>query len=87
MRDPNAVVDEVAFTQHQHPFYGSRKDWKAWGHSVRTKRWRYTEWRAIEDDQVIARELYDHDHDPLETENVAANNPDVVEKLGKHLSK
>lgn len=69
--DPAASVKEAAFTRHQQPFYGSPKDWKAWGYSVRTENWRYTEWRAIEGGEVIARELYDHEKDPLETRNLA----------------
>jgi hypothetical protein len=37
------------------------------GYSVRTERWRYTEW----DDGKRGVELYDHDHDPREHTNVA----------------
>lgn len=70
VRDPDKHIKDAAFTQHQQPFYGSRNDWKAWGYSVRTKRWRYTEWRAIEGGEVVARELYDHETDPLETRNL-----------------
>ena len=71
LNDPDASVKDAAFTQHQQPFYGSRSNWKAWGYSVRTDRRRYTEWRAIEDNRVIGRELYDHAADPLETRNLA----------------
>ena len=71
LEDSKATVKEVALTQHQQPFYGNRKLWKAWGYSIRTSRWRYTEWRSINDvDQVIARELYDHQDDPIETSNI-----------------
>ncbi len=70
LRDPTRTVKDAAFTQHQQPFYGGPGHWKAWGHSMRTDRWRYTQWRSIEDSSVIARELYDHDADPLETHNV-----------------
>lgn len=69
--DPAASVKDAAFTQHQHPFYGSSKNWKGWGYSVRTERWRYTEWRAIDGGEVMARELYDHRDDPHETRNLA----------------
>ena len=37
------------------------------GHSVRTERWRYTEW----DDGKKGTELYDHDADPHEWKNLA----------------
>ena len=70
VRDPSVSVKNAAFTQHQHPFYGSKKNWQAWGYSVRTDRWRYTEWRDIESDEVVASELYDYQSDPLETQNV-----------------
>lgn len=38
------------------------------GYSIRTPRWRYTEW----DDGNQGRELYDHDADPKEMKNLAA---------------
>ncbi|MEO1075763.1 MAG: sulfatase [Bacteroidota bacterium] len=41
------------------------------GRSVRTERVRYTEWTHLASGEVVARELYDHDVDPLETRNVA----------------
>jgi iduronate 2-sulfatase len=69
--DPGVSIKDAAFTQHQQPFYGSAKNWQAWGYSMRTDRWRYTEWRAITDGRVIARELYDHAEDSRETKNVA----------------
>ncbi|WP_417745598.1 sulfatase [Rosistilla oblonga] len=71
--DPKASVKQAAFTQHQQPFYGNPSNWKAWGCSMRTDRWRYTRWTAIDSGDVIARELYDHDNDPLETVNLAAD--------------
>ena len=87
LRDPSAKVKDAAFTQHQQPFYGSRSNWQAWGYSVRTDRWRYTEWRAIEGGEVVARELYDHETDSLETKNVAEDeaNDAVVKKLARKL--
>lgn len=39
------------------------------GRSVRTERWRYTEW----DDGKRGRELYDHERDPREMTNLADN--------------
>jgi len=76
--DPSATVKDAAFTQHQHTFYGPPEKWEAWGYSVRTKRWRYTEWRAIKDGSVMARELYDHENDPAETVNVAEQYSEVI---------
>lgn len=87
--DPMATVKEVAFTQHQQPFYGSRKNWKGWGYSVRTARWRFTEWRSIADGSVLARELYDHEKDGRETRNLADSpvHTSVVEQLALRLAK
>jgi iduronate 2-sulfatase len=39
------------------------------GYSLRTPRWRYTEW----DEGRLGRELYDHDADPKELTNLAKN--------------
>jgi iduronate 2-sulfatase len=41
---------------------------RAFGYSLRTARWRYTEW----DEGRQGRELYDHDADPKEITNLAA---------------
>tara|TARA_R110002049_G_scaffold285698_4_gene467105 strand:- start:278988 stop:280451 length:1464 start_codon:yes stop_codon:yes gene_type:complete len=88
LADPSAIIKPAAFTQHQHPFYGNRKNWKAWGYSIRTQDWRYTEWRSITDDQVIARELYDHQTDNKETMNVAAeqSHRGIIKRLSERLS-
>jgi iduronate 2-sulfatase len=87
--DPAASVKEAAFTQHQQPFYGPASNWQAWGRSVRTERWRYTEWRAIDGGKLVARELYDHETDPRETRNLAdeAENSDTLAKHAALLSR
>ena len=52
------------------------------GDSVRTDRWRYTEWSDG------SRELYDHAHDPEETTNLAAapERKSVVRQLAEQLN-
>jgi iduronate 2-sulfatase len=45
----------------------SQTDTRYFGYSLRTPRWRYTEW----DDGSKGRELYDHDNDPQELTNLA----------------
>lgn len=84
--DPRETVKDAAFTQHQRPFYGPRSGWKAWGYSIRTADWRYTEWRAIDGGEVLARELYDHAQDPGESRNVASQHPDVVDSHAARLA-
>ncbi|QNN25397.1 sulfatase [Planctomycetales bacterium ZRK34] len=71
--DPQAAIKSAAFTWHCRPAYPNYKDpLKAMGYSIRTDRFRYTEWRDIHDQHVIARELYDHTEDPSETINLAS---------------
>lgn len=43
------------------------------GYAMRTDRYRYIQWRNRATGEVHARELYDHDSDPQENENIAAN--------------
>jgi uncharacterized sulfatase len=60
LRDPGKAVKAAAFTQLQ------KKE--AIGKSVRTERWRYTEWG---DNGAKGVELYDHETDPGEFKNLA----------------
>ena len=78
LNDPKKSVKEAAFTQHPRPNYYKGQP-EAMGVSVRTKSYRYTEWRHFESGRVIAKELYDHDTDPLETINVVKQPPANVE--------
>jgi iduronate 2-sulfatase len=84
LTNARASVRSYARTQHQHPFYGRTKA-THWGYSLRTDRWRYTEWQNIATGQVDDRELYDHAGDPMETVNVAIGNQDVIGALGSTL--
>lgn len=71
INNPAAEIKEYAFSQYP------RENDKM-GYSIRTKRFRYTEWLSnnfrtnLPYDQkfVIAREMYDYEKDPLETENI-----------------
>ena len=57
------------------------------GHSMRTDRYRYTEWVGLDGD-VKGRELYDHLTDPLELVNLAADSrsANTVRRLAKQLT-
>ena len=83
MQNPQAAVKDAALTQHQQPFYGNRSNWKVWGYSIRTRRWRYTQWQDINTKKVLAEELYDHRSDPTETRNIAAERT-MKEVVAKH---
>ncbi|QDT94108.1 sulfatase [Gimesia algae] len=69
LNDPTQSVKPAAFTQHPRPAY-YRKQPENMGVSVRTPRYRYTEWRNFKTGKVIARELYDHTSDPGENTNI-----------------
>jgi iduronate 2-sulfatase len=69
--DPQRKWKEAAFSQVTRG--------KFMGRTVRTERWRYTEW----DDGKQGVELYDHQHDPREETNLAAE-PAQAETM-KHL--
>jgi len=73
--DPAAPGKKAAYTQ---VLRGTGKDQFA-GRSVRTERWRYTEWDAGR----RGSELYDHDNDPHEYHNLAADigHADTVKEL------
>ncbi|MDB6125876.1 MAG: sulfatase [Pedosphaera sp.] len=62
LNNPKCSWDVPAFTQVVHQ--------KKMGRSVRTERWRYTEWNGGKD----GAELYDHNTDPHEWHNLA-NDP------------
>lgn len=55
----------------------------AWGSSVRTARYRLTEWVHGQTRELIATELYDHQNDPQENYNVAGDNQyrQIVEEV------
>ncbi|MBA63858.1 MAG: iduronate sulfatase [Planctomycetaceae bacterium] len=85
LRNPKASVKHQALTQHCRPAYPPNgEDPEAMGYSIRTDRYRYTEWREFHSHAVIAREIYDHKTDPLETNNVVE---DTSVRLKQRLAK
>ena len=79
LQNPNNQGKDAVFSQFPRSKKGNRhrKHGDIMGYAVRTKRYRYVEWRDWESKRVIATELYDHQSDPLETRNVA-NDIDYV---------
>lgn len=56
------------------------------GRAIRTERHRMVEWKRIGDDEDTAEyELYDYQTDPLETENLAEQKPEVLAGLKRML--
>ena len=70
MKNPGAELRQYAFSQYP------RKD--AMGYTIRTKRFRYTEWIGdlysaelpYSQAKIVASEMYDYDKDPLETKSL-----------------
>ncbi|MDF1746242.1 MAG: sulfatase [Gimesia sp.] len=75
LNDSTQTVKPAAFTQHPRPAYYKGAP-NHMGVSVRTPRYRYTEWRNFKTGKVEARELYDHEIDPEENTNIADNPSD-----------
>lgn len=52
------------------------------GRAIRTQRYRLVEWKKPGGNSETADiELYDYEVDPLEKENLAAGQPEIVQKL------
>ena len=69
-------TDDVAITQY------ARFRQKYLGRAMRTDRYRFVVWEQPKADRIVARELYDHETDPLETKNLA-DNADQAERVAK----
>ena len=62
LKNSQAKWDKAAITQVHHAS-------NTQGYSIRTKKWRYTEWNEGRD----GKELYNHEIDPEESINLASN--------------
>ena len=67
LENPMATRDRPAYSQIQRGTDQKDAHPPLMGRSVRTERWRYTEW----DDGKAGSELYDHENDPHEYKNLA----------------
>jgi len=81
--DPDRPFKSAAFSQFRRVHDGI----EYMGHAVRTDKHRFVEWRKWRNGEVLARELYDHQNDPMENANVAKEpeNRQLVEQLTKQL--
>jgi arylsulfatase A-like enzyme len=77
--DPTRPFKPAAFSQYP-------RGKNIMGRSMRTDRYRYTEWQD-KTGKATARELYDHNTDPEENSNIAGRpeNKDLVDKLAAQL--
>jgi len=81
LEDPDAAGDEAAFSQYPRG--------RVMGYSMRTGRWRYTEWIHRDTGEVRGRELYDHDNDAAENVSLALRpeHQETVARLSELLRK
>ena len=79
--DPNTKWKDAAFSQYRRVIPGYGRIARGMGYSMRTDRYRLTEWRVPGTD-FREYELYDHKTDPGENENIA-NYSDNAALLGK----
>ena len=72
--DPGRPWKKAAFSQYPRAYAGNRHRTHGdiMGYAIRTSAHRYVEWRDWKSGKVEARELYDHESDPGEMRNVAA---------------
>jgi iduronate 2-sulfatase len=82
--DTSRAWKSAAFSQYPRAHQGKQ----LMGYAMRTDRYRYVEWRDRKSSEVVARELYDHENDPAENENVAtrAANQELLTRLAAQLA-
>ncbi len=82
LENPDLPWKKAAFSQYPR---GSDK----MGYSIRSGKWRYTEWINRKTGKLESRELYDHSKGPIATRNLAdfPEYKDEVERLSKILDK
>jgi arylsulfatase A-like enzyme len=80
--NPDRPWKKAAFSQFQRGFMG-----QIMGHTIRTDRYRYVEWRYWMNGTLVARELYDHEVDPQENVNIAdrPENKELLNELAQIL--
>lgn len=70
--DPNRAWKSGAFSQFPRPWRYQGEP-EVMGYSIRTDRYRYTEWQTFRGSEVLERELYDHSTDEAEVRNLAGD--------------
>jgi len=81
--DPTLPWKTAAFSQYPRSFEGQ----PLMGYALRSDRYRYVEWRKRNTHEVVAQEIYDHQADPAENENIAgrAESSELLAQLAAQL--
>jgi iduronate 2-sulfatase len=81
--DPSRPWKTAAFSQYPR----THDEQPLMGYAMRTDRYRYVEWRNRATGEAVAHELYDHQTDPGENQNVAglAENKELLVRLAVQL--
>ncbi len=89
--EPNLLWKKAAFSQFARNKTKSRNKSHGdiMGRAIRTKHFRYVEWRQWDDNKLLATELYDHQRDNREMSNIAdkAEYARTVQELSELLQK
>lgn len=88
MKNPKKPWKKAVFSQFLREGKWKSPDGKEYmGYSIRTERYRYTEWINWQTGELAARECYDHLTDPQENSNIANDpkNSQLIEDLAKKL--
>jgi len=83
LQNPERPWKLATFSQYPRGFA-----YRFMGKSIRTDRYRYTEWRDRLDDRLVAVELYDHETDPQENICIAGDpqHKELVHQLSSRLA-
>ena len=86
LKEPDLKWKSAAFSQYQRVIPGYGKVGRGMGYSMRTNRYRFTEW-LVPGTDFLAYELYDHRVDPDENVNLAnrADRKQLVARLKSQL--
>jgi len=88
LESPNQEWKSAAFSEFVIGVYRERADGKKWeGLAMRTDRYRYVEWYDMATNELTDIELYDHQTDPQENQNIAnrPENSEIIKQLSAKL--
>lgn len=74
---PDQPWKSAVFSQFPRPWIYKNEP-ETMGYAIRTDRYRYVEWRNFKTDEIKATELYDHQVDPEEANNIAGVSANIA---------